>query len=153
MSLANGLRLGLFAFVVGGAALGCQTAHYVARYPDRGIVAIPHDTPELRAKAEKLMHDQFPAGYVIDDVRAVPLGRAYETITRVGPYAEVELHQRHEVMLYYHGQQAGVAQAPHTGEVAAYPGTPGSGLQQTSAASVQAGAPSGLPAQPVPVSR
>src|SRR6516165_11111981 len=102
MSAARGLCLCLFAVLSVCACLGCESAHYVLRAPDHGVVAIPEDTPELRAKAEKLMHDHFPGGYVIDDVRLVALGRPYHTITQVGPFAEVETHQRHEVMLSYH---------------------------------------------------
>src|SRR5271156_3621402 len=92
MSAVQGLRLSrvatlcMMAGLIG--CLGCASAHYVTRYPDRGVVAIPEDTPELRAKAEKLMHQQFPGGYVIDDVLAVGVGRPY--------------HQHQEVMMYYH---------------------------------------------------
>jgi hypothetical protein len=85
-------------------------------------------------------------------VRVVPLGRPYETITSVGPFAEVEVHQRHEVMLYYHSQPPGVrpamAAAP-MGAPASVAGAPA--VQQASAVSVQPGPANSLPAQPVPV--
>jgi hypothetical protein len=69
---------------------GCESAHYVMRNPDRGIVGIPEDTPALRAKAEKLMHEQFPGGYVIDDVSVVVYGH----------------HHGQEVVLSYHAAGA-----------------------------------------------
>jgi hypothetical protein len=155
MSAAVGLRLGLFVVLGGCACLGCESAHYVVRGPDRGVVAIPVDTPELRAKAERLMHDQFPGGYVIDDVRVVPLGAPYRTVTRVGPVAEIETHQRHEVMLYYH---AGLP-APAVPLAAATPaiGVPSSPAVMSAVQPVSLPAqprpPDGLPPQPIPVSR
>jgi hypothetical protein len=94
MSAVLGVRLGrvatlgLVATLLG--CMGCESAHYVMRNPDRGAVAIPEDTPALRAKAEKLMHDQFPGGYVIDDVRVVVYGH----------------HHGQEVMLSYHSAEA-----------------------------------------------
>jgi hypothetical protein len=141
MSWAKGLRAGLLFVLVGCGLAGCEHAHYVVKNPDGGVVAIPEDTPELRAKAEQLMREHLPAGYVIDNVRTVPLGRPYETVTQVGPFAEVELHQRHEVMLYYHAARpAGVVpvryDAPPPGPVT----------------TVARPAPdAGLPPQPVPV--
>src|SRR5438105_1771452 len=110
MSVVSRLRRGLLATLglvtLGIGCLGCETAHYVVRGPNTGVVAIPEDTPELRAKAEKLMHDQFPAGYAIDEVRVVPVGHPYHTVVQVGPVAEVRTHQNHEVMLYYHSGEA-----------------------------------------------
>jgi hypothetical protein len=155
MSAVRGLRLGWFAVLSGCACLGCETAHYVLRAPDHGVVSIPEDTPELRAKAEKLMHDQFPAGYVIDDVRLVAVGRPYRTITQVGPFAEVETHQRHQVMLYYHAGQLPPAVpvrvgTPVVASPANAPVTPG---VQPASATVRPGPSDGLPSQPVPVSR
>ena len=61
----------------------------MVRHPNDGVVAIPEDTPENRAKAEKLMHEHLPDGYVIDDVRVVPVGRPYHTVVQFGPVAEV----------------------------------------------------------------
>jgi hypothetical protein len=153
MSAARGLRLGLFAVLSSCACLGCESAHYVLRGPDSGVVAIPEDTPELRAKAEKLMHDQFPGGYVIDDVRVVPLGRQYHTITQVGPFAEVETHQRHEVMMYYHAGQPAPAVPVGTPVVASPPNPRVASPVQPASATVQPGPSDGLPPQPVPVNR
>jgi hypothetical protein len=146
MSAARGLRLGLFLALTGCVCLGCEDAHYVVRNPDRGVVAIPRDTPELRAKAEKLMHEQFPGGYVIDDVRDVAVGRPYHTITQVGPFAEVETHQRHEVMLSYH---AGLPIAT----LPVQAGPPGTAVPvvQPVSQTVPQSRPDGLPAQPVPI--
>jgi len=49
---------------------GCQSARYVLREPDRGIVAIPANTNmwpwKHRDDAEILMKQHFPAGYQID---------------------------------------------------------------------------------------
>ena len=155
MSAARGLCLCLFAVLSVCACLGCESAHYVLRAPDHGVVAIPEDTPELRAKAEKLMHDHFPGGYVIDDVRLVALGRPYHTITQVGPFAEVETHQRHEVMLYYHVGQlpAVVPVRAGLGVVASPPNPVAAPPVQPASATVQPGPSDGLPSQPVPVSR
>jgi hypothetical protein len=153
MPAAREFRSGLL-FVLGCCAgFGCESAHYVVRSPDSGVVAIPRDTPELRAKAEKLMHEQFPAGYVVDDVRVVPYGRPYRTITQVGPFAEVETHRRHEVMLYYHAGLPGLAMPIQTGTpVVASPPTPAMNSAVVPAsASAPAAPPNGLPAQPIPV--
>ncbi len=79
------------------------------------------------------MHQQFPGGYVIDDVRLVAVGRPY--------------HQREEVMLYYHAGvplSAGgpvVRVAPPPGPMVIPPVQPAS----------LTGQPGGLPPQPVPV--
>ena len=151
MSTVRKLRLswvalsGLVAGFIG--CPGCQSAYYVIRNPDRGVVSIPEDTPELRAKAEKLMHEQFPGGYVVDDVRVVAIGRPR--------------HMHDEVMLYYHAGvptmagapvvpaavPPGAAVVPHvqpaslTGQPNALPAQPGSLPAQQG----------GLPPQPIPV--
>jgi hypothetical protein len=147
MSAALRVRLILLAGLSVWASQGCASAHYVERGPDRGVVAIPEDSPELRAKAEKLMHDQFPEGYVIDAVRNVPIGRPYRTITQVGPVAEIETHQRHEIMFFYHAGQAGPP-VLHSLPVASAPPP-----VQPASLTVQPSPADGLPAQPVPVSR
>ena len=135
--------------------LGCESAHYVLRSPDSGVVAIPADTPELRAKAEKLMHDQFPAGYVLDDVRVVAVGLPYRTVVQVGPIAEVKDHQRHEVMLYYHSGQAAPAPLVSVGTPVAKGAVPpspvGAASVQPVSQTVQPALPDGLPPQPVAV--
>jgi hypothetical protein len=155
MSAGQGSWRGLlFAALVYCACLGCENARYVIRSPEIGIIAIPRDTPELRAQAEKLMHEQFPGGYVVDDVRVVPLGRPYQTITSVGPFAEIETHQRHEVMLYYHA-----GQPPHLGPAGvAAPmvkaATPQGLLPtpvQPASLTEQPSQQNGLPSQPVPI--
>ncbi len=52
MSVERGLRLHRVAILGLAAAFiacpGCETAHYVTRSPDSGIVAIPENTPALR---------------------------------------------------------------------------------------------------------
>jgi hypothetical protein len=147
MSIKKALRYSLYTLLAGSACLGCESAHYVLKNPDRGVVAIPEDTPKYRAEAEKLMHDQFPSGYVIDDVRVVPLGRPYQTVTQVGPIAEIETHQRHEVQLSYHAGQAMPVMPPSPRLAAPVP------VVQPAAATMPQAGPDGLPAQPVPVSR
>jgi hypothetical protein len=144
MSAVQGLRLsrlaimGLVAGLLG--CLGCECAHYVVRNPTSGVIAIPEDTPALRAKAEKLMHEQFPGGYVLDDVRMVA----------VGP----PRHPHEEVMLYYHAgaptstgapvlsaaTPAGPAVVPHV-QPASFTSQPASLTSQ----------PGELPPQPIPV--
>jgi hypothetical protein len=137
MSAVRGLRrsrvtkLGLVAAFVG--CLGCQSAHYVTRYPDRGVVAIPEDTPALRAKAEKLMHEQFPGGYVIDDIRPVAVGRPH--------------HPQDEVMLFYH---AAVPTPPGAPVVAVVP-PPGPVVVPHVQPAALTAQPDALPPQPIPV--
>jgi hypothetical protein len=137
MSAVKGLRLsrvaalGLVAGLLG--CPGCETAHYVVRNPSGGVVAIPEDTPELRAKAEKLMHEQFPGGYVIDDVRVVAVGRPH--------------HLHDEVMLSYHAGVPTPAGAPVV--AVAPPGPVVVPHVQPASLTEQ---PGGLPPQPIPVS-
>jgi len=135
MSAVQGLRLsrvailGLVAGLIG--CLGCESADYVIRNPDRGVVAIPKDTPELRAKAEKLMHEQFPGGYVIDDVRVVGVGRPHQ-----------------QVMLYYHAGTPTSASTPVVSH--ATPPNPVVVVPQVQPASLTAQSGE-LPPQPIPV--
>ncbi len=148
MRTGEGLRRAAWLLLICGACLGCQTAHVVTRYPDGGVIAIPEDTPELRAKAEKLMKEHLPLGYVVTDVRMIPLGHPYQTVVQVGPIAEVETHQRHEFLLTYHAPGT-TASAP-----APYPPPPPSVAQNTPPPVQRVSAPSlpdGLPAQPIPV--
>ncbi len=60
----------LVAAVIAVGVSGCQSARYVLRESDRGIVAIPANTNfwpwKHREGAEKLMQQHFPAGYKID---------------------------------------------------------------------------------------
>jgi hypothetical protein len=137
------------------ACAGCGSAHYVLRNPDNGIVAISTDTPELRAKAEKLMHEQFPGGFVIDDVRVVPVGRPYQTITRVGGFTEIDTHRRHEVMLYYHAGQPAPVMPVRVGApvvtVATSPGPVAPPPVQPASLTAQPSQQAGLPSQPVPI--
>ncbi len=148
MSLTRGLRVGLLLALACGGLAGCEHPHYVVKNPDGGVIAIAEDTPALRARAEQLMHEHLPGGYVIDDVRTVPLGAPYETVSQVGPFAEVELHQRHQVQLRYHAARPGAVvpvaynPPPATPVATSAPPAP-------QAPAVMQGA--GLPSQPVPV--
>jgi hypothetical protein len=49
---------------------GCQTARYVHKTGNTGVVAIPADTSAWpfyhRRQAEELMQKQFPQGYVVE---------------------------------------------------------------------------------------
>jgi hypothetical protein len=151
MSAGHVLRRDLLALLAGSVfCLGCESAHYVLRGPDNGVVAIPVDTPEMRAKAEKLMHEQFPAGYVLDEVRVVAVGRPYHTVTRVGPFAEVERHQQHEVLMYYHAGQLApaVPMAAPVVKIASPPSSAAAPPVQPASLTVPSG---GLPPQPIPV--
>ena len=147
MSVAKGLRAGLLpAVLLSCGCLGCASAHYMVQNPDSGVIAIPRDTPALRAKAEKLMHEHLPQGYVIDDVRMVAVGSPYRTVTQVGFVREVQWHQDHEVLLTYH--------AAHRAPLV--PVQPGPPPVQTASAVVPAAPPPapqapGLPPQPIPV--
>ena len=62
--------LSLLAALIAVGVSGCQSARYVLRDSDRGIVAIPANTNiwpwKHREDAEKLMNQHFPAGYRID---------------------------------------------------------------------------------------
>jgi hypothetical protein len=151
MSAGHRLRRGLLAVLSASAfCLGCETAHYALRGPDSGVVAIPEDSPEMRAKAEKLMREQFPGGYVLDEVRVVPVGRPYHTVTRVGPFAEVERHQQHEVLMYYHAGHLApaVPMAAAVVKIASPPSPPAASPVQPASLTVPSG---GLPPQPIPV--
>jgi hypothetical protein len=53
------VALGLFALA------GCQSARYVVRESDHGVVAIPLDSSQYRKEAEELMREHFPDGYTI----------------------------------------------------------------------------------------
>ena len=44
---------------------GCQSARYVVRESDHGIVAIPVGSERYRRDAEELMQEHFPDGYTI----------------------------------------------------------------------------------------
>lgn len=57
----------VFALVIAVLLTGCQTARYVLREPDHGVVAIPSDGQnfpnDYREQAALLMADHFPDGY------------------------------------------------------------------------------------------
>jgi hypothetical protein len=44
---------------------GCQSARYVVREADHGVVAIPVGSERYRREAEQLMREHFPDGYTI----------------------------------------------------------------------------------------
>jgi len=114
--------LALMAFVASATILvGCQSARYVLKEPDRGVVAIPVSALNWpvnhRKAAEKLMADHFPEGYVIDREEEVVVGQrthyyedAHESededdgsIIRIGGvsgFAETE--PKRELRIFYH---------------------------------------------------
>jgi len=56
----------VLVFAVAMSALtGCQSARYVVRESDHGVVAIPLDSSKYRREAEELMQEHFPDGYTI----------------------------------------------------------------------------------------
>jgi hypothetical protein len=88
-------------------------------------------------------------------VRVVPVGRPYQTITRVGGFTEIDENRHHEVMLYYHaGQSAPVMPVPVGAPVvtaAASPGPLPSLPVQPASLTAQPSQQGGLPSQPVPI--
>ncbi|HID21097.1 MAG TPA: hypothetical protein EYP14_01670, partial [Planctomycetaceae bacterium] len=111
------------AFCLASVSLlvGCQSARYVLKEPDRGVVAIPVTTLNWpvnhRKSAEKLMADHFPEGYVIDREEEVVVGQRmhyYEdthesedegdgSITRVaGVSGFAETEPKRELRISYH---------------------------------------------------
>jgi hypothetical protein len=84
-------------------ACGCGGARYVVREPDRGIVAIPSNTPKNQAKAAELMLAHFPQGYVIDDEQEAQVGHWSNAIQYVGPWHTYAMPPRHEWYISYHG--------------------------------------------------
>jgi len=77
-------RLLLIALILlGSTACGC--VRYVQKGPDYGVVAMPMDTNvwpfQFRQKAEKLMQDHFPNGYVIENEGEAVVGQTIESET------------------------------------------------------------------------
>lgn len=63
--------------------LGC--ARSVVRGPDYGVVAIPANTDiwpmRFRTKAERIMREHFPEGYVIEHEEETVVGQTVDTET------------------------------------------------------------------------
>lgn len=57
---------------------GCQSARYVLKEDDRGVVAIPASTLtwpiNYREQAGKLMQQHFPEGYVVEKEEEIVVG-------------------------------------------------------------------------------
>jgi hypothetical protein len=66
------------------ALAGCQSARYVVRETDHGIVAIPADSPKHLSEAEELMREHFPDGYRVVREEVVALEDASGDGTRDG---------------------------------------------------------------------
>ncbi len=77
MPLARTVRVALAALLL-GPCCGCVGARYVSLGPEGGIVAVPENTnvwPTFyRDKAEALMRDACPEGYVIEHQGEVTVG-------------------------------------------------------------------------------
>lgn len=71
--------LGLLLLGISLAVAGCQSARYVMRDQTQGVVAIPDNSNSWpsynRKKAEKLMQEHFPEGYVIDREEEAVIGQ------------------------------------------------------------------------------
>ncbi len=48
-----------------GSTAGCESARYVSKNADEGIIALPSDNERNRKKAERMMAAHFPDGYEI----------------------------------------------------------------------------------------
>jgi hypothetical protein len=61
------MRSGIAAAAIVSMMLltGCQSARYVVRESDHGIVAIPVGSERYRREAEELMQEHFPDGYTV----------------------------------------------------------------------------------------
>lgn len=55
---------------------GCQSARYVVRESDHGVVAIPVGSERYRREAEELMQEHFPDGFTIVREEAVLVEQA-----------------------------------------------------------------------------
>ena len=81
--------------------VGCQSARYVLKEPDRGVVAIPVQALNwpinYREEADKLMADHFPAGFVVEKEEEITVGE------RTRFHRQVHSDQ--------HGQEGAIVQA------------------------------------------
>ena len=70
--------LGLLALLT---ITGCQSARYVLKTETDGVVAIPSNSgwPNHREKADELMDNHFPSGYVIEKEEEVVVGQVTQT--------------------------------------------------------------------------
>ena len=80
----NGMRTArLFSMLIVLCSLvGCQSARYVLRSENEGIVAIPSNSTwpvNHREHAEELMQQHFPEGYVIEQEEEVVVGQVTQT--------------------------------------------------------------------------
>lgn len=60
------------------SGLGCQSARYIQKTEDRGVVAIPRNSnryPNYRDQANELMIEHFPDGYLIEHEEEVVVGQ------------------------------------------------------------------------------
>ncbi|MFP6752266.1 MAG: hypothetical protein VB855_11355 [Pirellulaceae bacterium] len=76
-------QLLIILFVIGAIGFtGCQSARYVLKEVDHGVVAIPSTETwpvNHREKADMLMHQHFPTGYDIVREEEVPVGAETST--------------------------------------------------------------------------
>ena len=62
---------------------GCASARYVYKSGDYGVVAIPHNAPLHRERAEALMASHFPQGYEVVEEQEVPVGTLVQSSDEV----------------------------------------------------------------------
>lgn len=102
-----------FAILLLALLAGCQSARYVSKGPDEGVIALPADTPRHRQRAEELMAAHFPAGYEIVFEEEVKVG----SVTR--HQASTHYHERvepdkYELSAFDEMQHAAVMDAFHS---------------------------------------
>lgn len=67
-----GARLSMVLALVVSALAGCQSARYVTKDADHGVIAIPSNAARFRRQAEKLMAGHFPEGFAVSEEEAAP---------------------------------------------------------------------------------
>jgi hypothetical protein len=123
LSSADPMRrplLTVLSFAVACAVSGCKAppeARYVMRSDDVGVVAMPRDTPENRARAYALMQSHFPEGFEI--VREVE-GSTVVALQQPGH----RTHLGHRSAMYDPVAAAAWREPGFQREIESLPGTP-----------------------------
>jgi hypothetical protein len=92
---------------------GCQSARYILKEGDHGIIAIPNNSNwpvDHRANARELMDRHFPNGYVIDREEEIAVGN--ELSTHAGEFSTVTLSQDTTEWRISYRQQTQGTEAP-----------------------------------------
>ena len=61
--MRNGIAAAVILWIL--MLVGCQSARYVVREADHGVVAIPVGSDRYRREAEQLMQEHFPDGFTV----------------------------------------------------------------------------------------